>query len=105
MKRTANRNEVAQAAASTDPIAGVSDSMGASVAGQMCDVHELGLFDVVAGGNLAAGDPVTADANGKAVKATKPGAGVRVFCAGTVREPAAADDIVPIMIAPFVIDG
>lgn len=105
VKRTANRGEAAQAAASTDAIAGVSDGMGASAAGQMCDVHELGLYDVVAGGNLAAGDPVTSDANGKAVKAVKPGAGVRTFCAGTVQEPAVIDDIVPIMVAPFVIDG
>lgn len=43
--------------------------MGAP-AGGMCDVHRLGLVSTLLGGTVQAGDALTSDAQGRAVKAT-----------------------------------
>jgi hypothetical protein len=93
------------AAANTDKLLGVVNDMGASAAGQTVDVQEVGLADVRAGGAFADGDPLTANANGKAVLAAKV-VGSTVSCIGFARGAAAAeDDIVPVLLAPFVIVG
>lgn len=68
VKHGAADGAVVQAAAATDKIVGVSAPMGAE-AGAVCDVVELGYAEVEYGGNVARGDPLTADADGKAVKA------------------------------------
>lgn len=97
------RGQVRQAAADTDPLAGIADSMG-STPGGMADVQLTQIADARAGGTLAAGDRVTADANGRAVKAVKR-AGFAVSYIGFAQEPAVADDIFPVLLAPGVIDG
>ena len=93
-----------QAAAATDRLLGVVNDMGAAVAGQTVDIQEVGLADVQAGGTFADGDPLTSDASGKAVLAAKQ-VGVTVFCGGFARSAAVADDIVPMLVAPFLIVG
>lgn len=93
-----------QATAATDKLLGVTDEMGATAAGQTFDITEVGLADVRAGGTFADGDPLTSDANGKAVLAAKQ-AGVTVFVVGFARSAAVADDIVPMLVSPFTIVG
>lgn len=101
-KFTATRNEVAPATAATDPLAGVVDLETA--AGGLADVAYGGVFEVKAGGNIAAGDPLTADANGCAVKAVAV-AGQTVRVIGFARTPAVAGDLFDYVAAPSVIVG
>ncbi len=93
---------VQQAASSTDAIFGVSD-LGAD-AGQTCDVIHSGIADVEFGGAVNPGDPVTADADGKAVTAA-PASGVNARVGGTAILGAVAGDIRPVLLNPTQIQG
>ena len=86
----------------TQAIIGVSERMGAD-AGGLCDVVLAGTYDVKAAGNIAAGDPVTTDAEGMGIKAV-PVAGSLVRYAGFALFDAVAGDLVPITIAPGIIN-
>ncbi|MBY0396770.1 MAG: hypothetical protein K2X91_09925 [Thermoleophilia bacterium] len=97
------RNQVRQAAAATDPLAGITDSQGGS-AGGMVDVQFSLFAEARAGGPIAAGDRITSDANGCAVKATKQ-AGQIISYVGIAQVPAVAGDIFDVLIAPGFIDG
>lgn len=90
--------KVAAAAAATDPLIGSSDAMGAN-AGGMADVVRGGLASVRLGGTVAAGDPLTSDANGKAVKCTAAPGETRCF-AGFADQPGVEDDIIDYLVAP-----
>ena len=83
VKHGAADGTAVQASASTDAILGVSSSMGAKN-GQVLDVVETGVVDIQYGGNVTRGDPLTADAEGKAIKAN-PGAGVIAQVGGYAR--------------------
>jgi hypothetical protein len=90
--------KVAQAAANTDPIIGVFDRMGGKT-GRMTDVVRAGLASVRLGGTVQSGDPLTSDANGKAIKAVAaPGQTRRIV--GFADQPGVADDIIDAWIAP-----
>lgn len=99
LKSVGGRAEVATAA--TDPLIGAAGSLGAPADG-MVDVTEVGWSEVRAGGNIADGDPLTADNAGKAVKAV-PVAGSVVRIIGFARQDAADGDIIPYLAAPGVI--
>lgn len=71
-KHGANDGEAAQASAATDALMGVTDAV-APAAGERTDIVKSGIADVTYGGNVAKGDPLTSDANGKAIKATVAG--------------------------------
>ncbi|WP_296579662.1 capsid cement protein [Xanthobacter sp.] len=86
----------AQGAAAPGDIIGVSDSLGAD-AGGMLDVIMVGAGEVTCGGNVAAGKPLTADAQGRAVQATA-GAGVRIV--GFALAAGAVGDVIPVHVAP-----
>lgn len=58
-----------QAAAATDLIIGVSDSLGAAASGDSMDVILSGIANVEYGGNVTRGQLLTSDADGKAVAA------------------------------------
>ena len=58
-----------QAAAGTDACFGVSDSLGAAAANDPVDIIRGGIAEVIYGGTVTRGDPLTANAAGKAVKA------------------------------------
>jgi len=91
VKHGASDGTVVQATASTEAFAGVSAPMGAGQ-GQVLDVFEHGQAEVVYGGNVTRGDPLTADASGKAIKAN-PGAGVVAQVFGYARISGVLDDI------------
>lgn len=70
VKAGAADGSIAQAAAATNAIMGVSDSLGASAAGQIMDVVVGGYANVIYGGTVTRGAPLTSDAAGKAIVAT-----------------------------------
>jgi hypothetical protein len=92
---------VSVASAATDSLIGASGSMGAPASG-MVDVDMAGISEVRLGGNVVFGDPLTSDADGKAIKAV-PVAGSIVRIIGFALSEGAADDIAPYHIAPGVL--
>lgn len=95
-------NEAEGATANTDAIFGVSERMGAAAGGQL-DVVLSGTYDVVAGGNVTAGNFITADANSKGIPAA-PSAGNVVRYAGIALLDAVDGDLFPILVAPGAIN-
>lgn len=94
---------VQQAASATDPLVGAADGLGGSP-GSTVDVDQGGWSEVQAGGPIAAGDPLTSDANGCAVKAA-PAAGATANCIGIAQVAAVAGDVLDYLVAPFVLRG
>ncbi|UYZ84290.1 DUF2190 family protein [Entomomonas sp. E2T0] len=66
---TGNDGEAKQATAATDYLLGTSSEIGVTQ-GRHVSVIRSGLSNVVYGGTIAIGDPVTSDAQGRAIKAT-----------------------------------
>ena len=97
----ANSSKIATATGPTAPLVGTIGKVGCSTAGQMADVERSAIPRVQLGGTVAAGDRLTSDANGKAVKVTA--AGQRVI--GTAEQPGIADDIINYFAAPSVAQG
>ncbi len=70
---------VVQAAAATNLLMGISGNIAAG-AGERIDIIKRGIADVIYGGTITRGDPITSDANGKAVTAAPAtGANVRII--------------------------
>lgn len=69
VKGNSNDGEVLQSAAAADGHLGVSGRDGAET-GEIVSVHLDGVCPIEYGGNVATGNPLTSDANGKAVVAT-----------------------------------
>lgn len=99
---SATDREVVTASAPTDLIMGVADTFDTDP-GNMADVIMSGPAIIQAGGDIDFGDPITADANGKAVKAI-PVAGSIVRYAGFALQDAAADDLFNGQIAPGILN-
>lgn len=100
---TANADEVALAVSANAPIAGVVDTIDVPAGGNV-DVQMTQLADVRFGAGVAPGDPVTADAQGRAVKAVKQ-VGAIVYVAGIAQRPQLEGDIGPVLLAPSQIVG
>lgn len=100
---TTNAGEVTLATAVTDKLAGVTDNVAVK-AGDQVDVAYDGILPVKAGGNIAAGDPLTTNAASKAVVATFAATQMR-HVIGRALAPAVADDLVLFHVAPSVIAG
>jgi hypothetical protein len=81
----------AVAAAATDALIGTSDSLAKDDT-EIVDVDLRGVSQVVLGGNVARGDPLTSDANGAAIKAA-PAAGSNVRIIGFAEVSGVAGDI------------
>ena len=94
---------VLQAAAATDFLMGVCESVGPA-SGERCDIVKAGIADVEFGGAVTRGGPVTADASGKGV-APAPAAGSNVRIIGFAEVSAVSGDIAPVLIAPGVMQG
>lgn len=87
---------VVQAAAATDLLVGVSDSLGQADAGDTVDVIVSDVGEVEAGAVIARGARLTADSQGRAVTAVANNMVIGVAMASAT----AAGDIIPINIAP-----
>lgn len=103
VKFGADDQSVALAAAAADAAFGVSTEIDAK-AGEPCDVHLLGLADVVYGGVVTRGDLLTADADGKAVAAT-PAAAANARTIGVAMVSGVAGDIGVVNILPGRVQG
>lgn len=86
---------VVSGSAATDPLIGIT-VLGADAAGDRVDVTMAGIEEVVYGGTVTRGDPLTTDASGRAINATV--AGSRII--GYALESGVAGDICGILIAP-----
>ena len=58
-----------QSAAAGDASFGVSDSLGAAAANDPVDILRGGIAEVIYGGTVTRGDPLTSDDSGRAIKA------------------------------------
>jgi len=79
VKFSANPGQVQQSVSASDQSFGVSNLIGADAAGERVDVVVMGIPEVEYGGNVTAGNPLTADAEGKAVVAAA--GDVKIGCA------------------------
>lgn len=95
---------VAEATANTQPVLGVFDRLaGGALVGQMVEVHRAGLCSVELGGTVAAGQPLTSDAQGRAIAATAaPATQVRII--GFADEPGVVGDVIEAWIELSLLD-
>jgi hypothetical protein len=87
-------NAVEMADAVTDPLLGVSTSVGSQDNGR-CDVIVAGVSEVVIGGTVSRGDVLTTDASGRAVLSTQ----ITDRVVGMALADAVVDDIAAMLIA------
>lgn len=92
------------ATAPTDKLIGTSGRMGAAVIGDRCEATRMGLDKVTYGGTVAAGDPLTSDATGRAITAA-PAAGANVYIIGYAEIPGVINDEGLVLIAPSQMQG
>lgn len=95
---------VAQAANSTTPLMGIVGRIAPAVANDRVDVTRSGIEEVEYGGTVTRGDPLTADASGRAITAA-PGAGVNAYVIGNAEESGVVGQIGSCHIAPGRIQG
>lgn len=95
VKLDSTEDQVVLASAATDAILGVLQNKPTS--GQYGSIAISGVTKVIAGGNVSAGNMVTADANGKAVATTNAGDSVL----GMALTAAVSGDIFTILIMRF----
>lgn len=96
----ANGSKIATAASPAAPLVGTTGKVGGK-AGDMVDLERLGFAPVQLGGGVVAGDPLTSDAEGRAIKATATGQ----FTIGRAEQPGASGDIIDYFAIPGVFQG
>ncbi len=85
------------AADATKFIVGVNSEVAAAI-GERASIHSVGnIADVEYGGNVARGDPLTSDAQGRAIKATTTGQ----HCVGYAEVSGVSGDIGSCTVTPF----
>ncbi|MCE7915414.1 MAG: DUF2190 domain-containing protein [Nitrosomonas sp. PRO4] len=103
VKMGSNDGEVVQAAAATDLLMGVTGELGPA-SGERVDIQKIGIARIEFGGTVTRGNPVTADASGKAVAAA-PAAGANVRIIGFAEVSAVSGDIADVLLAPSSMQG
>ncbi len=93
----------ALASAATDALISTSDSL-AHNSGEVVDVGYGELGEVILGGSVTRGQPLTSDANAAAVVAA-PAAGSNVRIIGFADKSGAAGDVIPYQRAPGFMQG
>ena len=96
--------EVAQATGGAAPIAGVIGIHACEGAGRRAEVIQHGYAEVDFGGDVAQGDPLSADAQGRAVAAL-PAAGSTVWILGYANQDGAAGEYGQVRVAPGLLTG
>lgn len=92
-----------EAAVATDFIVGVFEKVDAAQ-GDRLDVVHSGQTEIVLGGNVTRGAPLTSDANGAAV-VSAPAAGANARVGGFAMASGVAGDIIPIFVQPCLMQG
>lgn len=93
-----------QAADATAFIVGVSSDVDTAI-GERCSVLSTGcIADVEYGGNVTRGDPLTSDANGKAVAAA-PAGGTNNYIVGFAEVSGVSGDIGSVYVVPGRVQG
>ena len=92
-----------QTAAAADLSVGVCESVGPAK-GEPVDVIKAGIADVEYGGTVTRGQPLTSDAQGRAVAAA-PAAGSNVRIIGFAEVSGVSGDIGAVLISPCVMQG
>ncbi len=95
---------IKQAAAAADLILGVSGQVGTVAANERLDVYMDAVRTVEFGGVFEAGDPLTSDVDGKAIKAV-PGVSTTIRIIGFAMEKGAATVLGQVHIAPQTMRG
>lgn len=103
VKPGAEDGQVALATAATDALMGTSGQLPAA-AGERIDIDLGGMPEVELGGTVAAGDPITCDANGKGIKA-EPEAGANVRYIGFADTAGTNGAVITYLHAPGVMQG
>lgn len=96
-------NAVVQADAAADALLGVTQELGAAP-GEPVDVALSDIGEVTLGGNVARGDKLTSDAQGRAITAAS-GAGVVIRTIGTALASGVAGDVAPLIIERTIVRG
>ena len=94
----AGTGAVAEATAATDKIIGVFERVGAD-SGHQADVILSGWYELRLGGNVAFGDPLTSDDEGRGVVAA-PVADAIVRVGAFAMDAGSEGDIIPVFVAP-----
>lgn len=102
IKHGASDHVAIQSTGPSDFLIGVSDQLGADAQGDPLDAIRSGIGEVEYGGNVTRGQPLTADADGKAVEAA-PAAGTTARCIGHAEVSGVAGDIGSVHIAPHTL--
>lgn len=102
VKHGATAGEVVVATAGVQ--CGVCVQPGGVASGERVDVQLLGLVQIIAGGTIAAGGPITSDGAGAAVAAA-PATGVNALVFGFAHEAAVAGDIFWALPSPHTMQG
>ncbi len=104
VKPGSDDDHVVLGGAATDKIMGISGNVAAGAAEERIDIIKEGIAEVVAGGSVTRGDPITSDAAGAGVTAA-PGAGTNNRIIGFAEVSAASGDIFAVLMAPGVMQG
>ena len=104
VKHGAADGTVVQAAGHDAPIIGVSNQVSAAATDPGVDIVRGGIPEVEYGGAVARGDPLTSDADGKAVKAEAL-AGEEEWIAGFAEVSGASGDIGSLLFCPSQISN
>lgn len=91
VKHGAADGGVLQAAASGDAICGASGNLGADAASDRIDIHTVGPVEIEFGATIVRGQPLTSDADGKAIPAVAPSLVQTVVAGGAAGDHAVAD--------------
>lgn len=94
---------VLAAAAVSDKLVGVSTDIAAAI-NERCDVILAGVADVLYGGTVTRGDPLTSDASGRATTAA-PGAGTNNRIIGIALVSGVVGDVGSMQIAQSIMQG
>ena len=105
VKAGANDYDVLQAdgATAAAKLLGITMEVAAA-SGERVDVVHCGVADVKLGGTVARGDPITSDASGNGVAAA-PGAGTNNRIIGIALISGVSGDIIPVLVAPSMLQG
>lgn len=94
---------IVEATGAATLIVGVSEKVDGD-AGDRVDAVHSGFTEIVLGGPVTRGQPLTSDANGAAIAAA-PAAGANARIGGFAFASGVAGDIIPVLVQPCVMQG